>query len=353
MDQQRGPAASDQLRLQILKSIKRLSQHHVWVTIQQIVDYLNEQGYEVEKHNVRRGLSRLMALHPDLVCNDNSKDGLPTRGTTYGYKWTGPALPPDIGLSIPEALSLTLVKQHLKHALPHTLVGSLDSLFSQAENTLELQSKSAEARWSNKTCVIPPTQPLLPPNISIEILNCIHEALLHDEQLEVKYQNNQGVQKQMTLHPLGLMLREPSGYLIAISDQHEEPRQYALHRFKYAKRSFLPCRKPDGFNFSDYISKHGHFGTGDTILLEAKVNGHLRMILTETPMGKDQVLTEVSESGWSKLSVTVQDTWQLRWWILSQGDRMVVLSPYPIVHHVVQTIGSVCQLYKENEIIIN
>lgn len=342
--------ATQQRRLLILEAVKRLSRSGQWVTQPDLVRDLCSQGYKVEKHHVLRDLKALVSVHQQLECNaEYDSDGNPLRGRAFGYRWVGRDAPPDTGLTIPEALSLVLVARHLKNALPTTLTRALDSLFDRAEKTLDLQKINAEARWKDLIQVVPPTQPLLPPEIANDVLNVVHEALLNGERIEVVYRNAKGKLEKLQLHPLGLMLREPSSYLIALCNNYDDPRPYALHRIQEAKRTYEPGRKPEGFSLADYAVEHGHFGSNKMVTLKARVNQNLGMILTETPLEPRQTFGDEDGTGWRKLSARVRDTWQLRWWILSEGARMVIESPPELKDYVATTAARLVGLYASEQ----
>ena len=256
--------ATQQRRNMILDAVKRLSRSGHWVTQPELVKDMSSQGYSVEKHHVLRDLRALLDIHPQLECNDNSRDGQPQRGLTYGYRWVGKDAPPETGLSIPEALSLVLVSKHLKQALPSTLTRALDSLFDKAEKTLDIQKANAEARWKDIVHVVPPMQPLTPPTIANDVLNAVHDALLAEEQIAVTYRNASNRKETLVLHPLGILMREPVSYLVALCKDYDDPRLYAIHRIQSAKRTYEPRRKPDGFSMKVYAKEQGHFGLGST-----------------------------------------------------------------------------------------
>ncbi len=75
------------------------------------------------------------------------------------------------------------------------------------------------------------------------------------------------------------------------------------------------------------------------VTLKAKVNRNVGTILGETPLEPKQELGEEVEDVWRTVSARVRDTWQLRWWILSEGDRMVIDSP-PAIREFVATTAA-------------
>lgn len=339
--------ATSQRRNLILEAIRRLSKTRSWVTQRDLLADLKGQGYDVQKHHILRDLKALALIHPEMEChNESDDDGTPKRGVEFGYRWVPREAAPETGLSIPEALSLVLVSRHLKQALPATLSGALDKLFDRAEATLNLQQKNGTAHWRDMVGVVTPSQPMQPPKVSAEVIQVVHQALIAKEQFRGVYRNSKGEQEERLLNPLGIMVREPAIYLIAVVDGHDDPRMFAMHRFLSARREHLPAMQSEGFSLNSYLEEQGHFGTGKWLTLEAKVNAHLGMILAETPLGKNQKLSEANKDDWRNLTVSVRDNWQLRWWLLGQGNRIVVQAPAELATKILSTASSVVSAYQ-------
>lgn len=339
--------ATNQRRNLILEAIRRLSQTRSWVTQRDLLADLKGQGYDVQKHHVLRDLKALSQIHSELECHNESDDeGRAKRGVEFGYRWIARDTTPETGLSIPEALSLVLVSRHLKQALPNTLAGALEKLFERAEVTLELQQKNGAANWKDLVGIVTPSQPMLPPKINNHVTQVVHQALISKELFMGVYRNSKGEQDERRIHPLGIMLRGPSIYLIGIVDGHAEPRMFALHRFISAKRLHLPGYQPDGFCLKEYLEEQGNFGDGKWVRLKALVNPALAMIIGETPLGINQQLGEPNSEGWCDLSVRVRDNWQFRWWLLAQGERILVLSPSEVRDRILKKIAKVNTLYE-------
>lgn len=338
-------SATFQRRFLVLEAVQRLSHTGKWVTQPEIVRDLKGQGYAVEKHHVLRDIKALEELFVQMECNDNSRGDERKAGLAYGYRWVGKDVVRQTGLAIPEALSLVMVERYLKQALPSTLTRALDSWFAKARNTLRLQSRNEVARWTDKICIVQPTQPLLTPEIPSDVLSVIHESVLREEQVRVLYRASGGPPRELVLHPLGLIQRGPASYLVALTFDYDDVLLYALHRIDSATRLYEPARKPEEFNLQEYAEEQGHFGSGKGLMLKARVSPHLALILGETPLHAKQTLSDADEAGWHRLSARVRDTWQLHWWLLSQGDRIEVLGPKRLRRAVIGSLTNATRLY--------
>ena len=349
MTNQRAQAILQRRNL-VLETIHRLSgRFQCWVTVSGIVEDIKGQGYAVEVHNIRRDLKALLEIHPQLECNDNSKaDEGPKSGLAYGYRWAGKDVEPATGLTLPEALSLVMVERYLGQSLPVLLTRSLNEIFSKAHQTLELHKKSQITQWPEKICVIQPAQPLEPPQLNHHALITVHEALLYEKQIKVVYQatiRQDAKEKEYRLHPLGLIQRGPVTYLAAMANDYEDAYLYALHRIKSAEILDLDSRQKKDFKLTEYAKKQGHFGSGETIKFKARICDHLALMLEETRLSDSQQITEPDSSGFREITATIPNTWQLRWWILGEEERIEVLQPRILRQQIAQSLMATSHYY--------
>ena len=124
------------------------------------------------------------------------------------------------------------------------------------------------------------------------------------------------------LHPRGQVSRGHVPYLIATAWDYEDIRLYAMHRMVGAQIADEQVRRPADFDIDAYIARGAlHFGGEQMIELRLQINDYLARVLSETPLSQEQQIAG------KVLTATVRDTWQLRWWILSQGAGVEVLGP--------------------------
>lgn len=340
-----------QRRLSVIESIRRLSgRQERWVTVAEIVSDLKDQGYAVEIYSVRRDMKALLDTHQQLECNDNSGlDGAAKNGLAYGYRWVGRDQEQNGGITLPEALSLVMVEKYLSQSLPVLLSRPLQDIFSKAHNILELHKKSNLTHWPEKISVIQPTQPFIAPVIDPDVLTAVHEALLNEQLLIVNYQSltaKQGTSKTLRLHPLGLIQRGNIAYLAAMTNDYENAYFYALHRMQSAQIQPEKCRQKEGFDLNQFAATQGHFGPAVPIHLKARVCDQLAQILDESPLNALQSLSVKDASGYRILEADVLDTWQLRWWILGEAERIEILEPRELRENIVSSLSSASQLYE-------
>ncbi len=286
-------------------------------TAKEIADALAEAGFSVSKRQVERDLLDLQEVF-GLECNDAS--------IPYGWRWG--AAPLELpGVTLAEALSLKLVEDTLKPLLPTSVLRTIQPRLTQAKAKIAaLSEQNPSARWAEKVASVSPSLPMMPPIVDEEILDTVQNALLSGEQICAVYKRISADAKELTLHPLGLVVRGGVTYLVATAYDYPDVRLFALHRFESVTRNYEIAKVPKGFKLASYLDAGAlQFGSGGVVRLVARIRDGLARHLEETPLAANQKLKAV-ESG-VQLTVSVPDTWQLHWWILSQGSSIVVLSP--------------------------
>ena len=290
-------------------------------TASELTRELNNAGFRITKRQVERDLNELM----EAFALDKNDTSIP-----HGWKWVHGASVDLPGMTLTEALSLRLVEDTLKPLLPVSLWEGLDARFRQAEKQLTALSKeNRKAKWASKVRTVNPTMPMIPPAIDSTVLATVQDALLADLQIDVDYQAMRDEESKIRrLHPLGMVNRGTVTYLIAYTSEHDDVRLYALHRIRNATRTSDAVKRPANFVLDEYIRAGGlHFGSGKCIRLNLWVSHGLARLLEETPMSEDQQLMAEEDGDRIKLTATVVDSWQLTWWLMSQGPSIEVVAP--------------------------
>ncbi len=307
-------------------------------TAQQLTARLADAGYQISKRTVERDLNDLSLVFP-LRCND--------KGKPHGWYWA-PDAPTDLpGISLSEALTLQLLENGLRPLLPGSILKSLEPRFAQARRKLgALTEQLPAARWIDKIASVAPELNLIAPEIDAKALDIIQQALLHDRQVTATYYAAHSHKtRDLRLNPLALILRGRITYLAATAEPYSDVRLYAMHRFKQAEMQEAPVKRPDDFELEAYIQRGALlFGGGESIRLKAQINAELATQLRETPMSPDMQLAPLGE-GYA-LEATVLDSWQLRWWILSQAEAMEVLEPQSLRAEIDHKLRQASELYQ-------
>ncbi|MDD2770339.1 MAG: WYL domain-containing protein [Methylococcus sp.] len=308
---------------QYFELLKLIPKHPAQATASELQAKLSERlGTTADKRWVERALKTLSQQFP-IRRND--------KGTPYGWCWLQGATLDIPGLTLREAQTLALVKQQLAPLLPPAHLETLQAIFGHAEEKLRNNQARhpGQRHWQDKIRTLPAWQPLLPPTVAPAVRDTVFEALDRGKQLRASYQKPwQDEPVEYTLHPLALVQRGVSIYLVCTFDGYDDPRVVALHRIQTAQRLDDPADRPPDFNLDQAIDD-GLFGMGgslEPIRLVARFYKPVAQHLLDTPLSEDQQVEDV-DTHHLRLTATVLHTTQLEWWLRSFGAEVEVLEP--------------------------
>ncbi len=279
--------------------------------------------------------------------NDLSRYGFPLdcdNNRPAGWQWSKDASLVDIPNMDPvTALTFRLVRQHIDRMMPGGVLQTLDPYFKRA-NEIAKTIDSKLGSWPDKVRVLSRSMNSLPPEVDPDIAETTYIALLEDRQFNATYQSVRGrVKGYKGLSSLGLVFVEGEIYLIALDGQ--TVKMMLLHRFRKADLLDVPAITPEGFNLDEYVASEFKYPLGDDIKLIALFSEEYDINrLREMPIVKDQVIGKEGER-W-RLEATVTDSYHLRWWLRSYGDRMEVLAPPPLRQEFTESAGRMAAMYQ-------
>lgn len=310
------------------------------ITVQEIRDRLSTEEFVVTERTVQRDLQELLQVFP-LVVDDRDKP--------FGWGWHHDSPNFDLpGLSVPEALTFTLVEQHLANSLPPATLDALQPYFKSAGQALRAIETDAQSNaWLDKVRTIVPMQPLLAPQVDGQCQRVVYDALMRDRQLRLSYKKRDAKAAVVyeSVHPLAVIQRGPLIYLVCLFADYDDVRTLAMHRVQSAEMLYLASRKKTGFSIDHYIES-GNLGmrNGAPIALKAVFTRRAGEHLYETPLSKNQRLVELDD-GRLELTATVPDTKELQWWLLGMGDGVEVLAPAALRNQIKGMIGRMASIY--------
>ncbi len=307
-------------------------------TSRDLRDRLEAAGHNVTKRTIERDMEELSRIFP-IRRNEVS--------IPYGWHWKENARVDILGMDLSEAVSLGLMEDVLRQIMPPAFLSALEGKFSLAREKLAALPKIPHARWADLVRYVPPGLPFISPAMAPGVLPAIQEALLRQRQLQVVYLSaGSDAAKEQTLHPLSLIQQGARSYLVATAFDYEQPHLYAVHRIASATVLDDPALRPKGFSLDSFLAGGGaQFGSGGVIVLKARISDNLARLLEETPISKDQKIA--TRSGVQTLTATVQESWQLHFWILSQGPSITVLKPVALRKEIIAALESSLSHYKE------
>ncbi len=306
---------------QMLRMIPR---HPRRMTTDEIERRLLAEGFRIHRRSIQRDLMRLSALFP-LECHEAARP--------YGWCWARDASAFDIpGMDAHAALAFWLVREHLEPLLPEATLRELAPHFIRAGEVLDTAHGGA-ACWRRKVRVLQRGPALERPAVDAAVQRVVHEGLLRERRIRLRYRPRGKDECEYEASPLGMLVREGVIYLVATLWDYADPLLLALHRMREAALLDAPATPPEGFDLDAWIATgEPDYALGDAFRLEALFTEEAAFHLRERPLAPDQAL-ERHPDGRVRLTATVQDTQQLRWWLLGFGDQVEVLAPAPLRAH--------------------
>lgn len=331
------PRSSNHLALaRQWEMLKRVPSRPPGITARELADTLDNDGYGVSKRTIERDLVDLSGQF-GIACNDESKP--------FRWYWLPGKQYEFASVDLVDAVSLSLAGEVLNRLLPAEMLETLRPKLLQAKQKLELLREHPIVRLPEKLRYVSTGMEFQPPYLKPGVLAAVQQALIEERQIEVRYAPFNTKPKSIRLHPLSLIQHGQVLYLVATAFDYEDIRLYAVHRLESVQISTQAIRSPEGYSVDETL-KEGilQFGEGRSIKLKAKLSHALATYLSETPISVDQEI-QYKKEAW-QLTATVRDSWQLQFWILSQGPSITVLSPKPIKARVCRQLQEAAKLYE-------
>lgn len=281
------------------------------ITVERVVQMLEEQGMETSLRTVQRDLAELVEYIP--IESDDARE--------RGWSWKKDSawlVSPEFDAT--QAAAWAMLEQLAGGLLPPNIQRSIAPFFKAATKGMTKR----EQAWLEKVRVVPNGFSLLPPKISPKVHDLVCEALYEGRQLEFDYMREGEAQKHYSeVNPLGLVQMDKQLILVAThAESGNEPRQFLLQRFIDLRLREQVASKPTGFLLDDYIALGGFgFSSGKTKQVELYVVHWLGVKLLETPLSFDQKIVKSKDGTWV-VNATVPDCQAFDWWVMSMGENI-------------------------------
>ena len=299
--------------------LKHLPKRESGITVTELRGRLESSGFRVSRRTVERDLNDLSLVFP-LLSNDSV--------TPCVWYWT-PGVNVELqGITLTEALSLAMVEDAIRPLLPASMLGVLAPRFDHARQKLKsLEEDNGAARWMGKVASVHPDLTVQAPNIDPQLLETLQKSLIEERQVRCQYYSaHTDKLSQMTLNPLAMVRRGFVTYLIATANAFTDVRQFAMHRFRQVELLDNAIHLSDGFNLREYLASDAlQFGKPEKIQFQAWVTELHARLIRETPLSSDMTLEKIDDG--YRVRATLSNTWELQWWVLSQGDALKVEGP--------------------------
>jgi predicted DNA-binding transcriptional regulator YafY len=305
-------------------TLRMIPRHPRKIDTATIEDRLKSQGFNVHRRTIQRDLESFSETFP-LLCDDRDKP--------YGWSWSPDAAAFDIPQMDPTtALTFRMADRFLASLMPPATLDLLQPYIRHASRVLDDIDRKHLQAWPDKVRILSRSQPLAPPDIDPHVLAIVYESLLEGKRFSVVYRRRGELDPvEYTVNPLGIVMLDAVSYLVCTMrdyNQLKDVRQLSLHRMLAAQRLEEPGIVPEAFSLHKYIDSGAftYLRGEESIRLKALFEKDAALHLGETPLGENQVLTEIDNET-VQLETTIPDTAQLRWWLLGFGGRVEVMEP--------------------------
>jgi predicted DNA-binding transcriptional regulator YafY len=231
------------------------------------------------------------------------------------------------GLDLTGATIWALVELHLQSLLPPGLLDELRPNFAAASKVLG-SVRSGRGAWPSRIAQVTSGYPLKPPPINADIYSAVAECVMHRRRFRAMYRARfEKVAKPITVNPLGLVLRDGTVYLVCCLWEYTNLVHLAIQRLQSIESIDHTAHDPPGFDLQSYSASPAfNYPQGGAIKLRVRFIEEAGFHLTEASLAEDQRITHAAD-GTYMVQATVQDTNQLRWWLLGFGEYVEVLAP--------------------------
>jgi predicted DNA-binding transcriptional regulator YafY len=311
---------------------------HAWRSTGELHQRMKDEKFDVSIRTVQRDLEWLSGPFP-LESE--------SRGKSYYWRWmegsTGLEIP---GMSRQTALVFQLAGQYLSSLMPGNVLKLLGPYFERAANVLQ---ETPLADWNSKVMHIDSGLPMMPPEVSAEVRDVVYEALLQGLRFEAAYIRRYETEpRTLEVNPLAIVTRDNITYLVCTFWGYTDIRQIAVHRIRQARLMDVDATNIESFNLKSYVEEESAFNYPESarrIKLKALFDEGAAFHLTERRLSDDQELKQLN-SGLFRLTATVADTSELRWWLLGFGDGVEVIGPKLLREEISETAANMARMYQ-------
>ncbi|MFG1947272.1 helix-turn-helix transcriptional regulator [Nonomuraea sp. NPDC048826] len=219
------------MRTDRLVAILLLLQRREQVTAAEVA-----QELEVSERTARRDLDALAMA------------GVPVysmRGRSGGWRLVGGARTDLSGLTASEARALFLVAGQAPVATP-ALKAALRKLVHALPEPFRVQAEAAAAalvmdpqRWGSSRVEHRPPH----------LLDELQDAVIRGVQVRLGYVDREGAETERTVHPLGIVAKGPTWYLVTNTDAGR--RTFRIDRVSSVEPTGDPVHRPEGFDLAE------------------------------------------------------------------------------------------------------
>lgn len=331
--------------------LSRLPDGQDGITIDDVVDYLQQTSHACDKRTVQYDLAAMgnEASIWRLLGVRLLKQPSPLGRSLRWSHAAGSRHRLLRALGREDALMLSLLGQQLRYLMPASAQAQLAAYLPSAAQLLRQPANAAYARFLDRIRILPEGPERTMPEQAVAHMAEIGEALLQGEQIDMCYiASGQDQEKHYRLHPVGLVQQGLFHWLLAIKDHHQGDADLMsrIQSFR-CDRMVGVARLPHQAVMRNVPSLDKALQAGRLAFFASEpIRLSLRFAPTpearrlcdsyrDAPMGSGQYIVENGEGGYD-LHTTVRRSLQLEWQLQREADRVTVLAPADLRAHMQQ-----------------
>lgn len=308
---------------------------------QSIHQRLKDSGYATTDRTVARDLDGLSSIF-GYSCEEDGRAKL--------WFWPLGMRMMDIpGMEPNAALAWLMSRGYLEKALPPAAIQHLQPYFERAQEILSSTRGLKQGRWTRLFRVSRRGPLLSAPTVDEAVFETTCQALVEQCCIHATYQGRGArAPKDLLLHPQALVFRHGIYYLVAIAEHYDTPVHFALHRFVSAELVSTKRKQAPGMDIDAYVATSFRYpNSPHQLKLKMRVTADVAAHLEERQLSADQALTYSKDDTWVWVTASVDDTAELRWWLLGFGDQVIVERPSGLRSELKSTIEHMAAHYKK------
>ena len=325
--------------IRCLKTLSCLPRYPGRITTPEIHRRLQDEGFTVSLRTIQRDLESLSDAFPI---------GSEPQGRSLAWYWVGKATLFSIpAMDAYTALTFLLAEANMQALFPAGIRASMTPYFDAARDVLVKRDRRHLKNWKEKIRFAPRGQPLRPAHVRPDVVRTVHEALLQDKRLLARYRKREEARgKEREINPLALLHGDSVSYLVCTFGDFTDVWHLPLQRFSSARLLEKPATRPAGFDLDKYLSEEQalQYPWGGEIRMDALFDAEAAAHLRETRLSARQTLRYCPD-GRVRVTATVRDTLQLRWWLLGFGEQVEVIGPENLREEFAETAREMHRLY--------
>lgn len=312
-----------------------------------------------ERKNLENDLTSLNQIFNDVFHSD-ALMRLPAWGQNISGKTARFYIEPSFSIDVINEQTVffwQMLANYTANYLPapfkQIISGKLTQLGRQDRHSF---SQSKLGQWQDYLITLPSI--VQAPKLDSGVLASIHQALLHNKQLQISYQNKWRHHPTVrVIYPRGLIFIDNMIYLTGFNpvDDHIDDnvllkahRNFAVNRITEAAviDELIPdWVRQDAFRL-ETLQRLGKLEPTDNtqITLVLKVQKYACQHLYERPLSSTQTITVIDDT-WNEVRATVANTQRLQDWLVSMSQLAVVIEPVELKAAILERLESGIKLY--------